>query len=97
MLWIGRPIGTLPPSCLLTHAQLVTSTAASVGPYRLCSSLPSLSKYSPSHSLDNASPLLNTRLSDWHLSTPGSRRNGSNIEGTKCTVVIPSAIIFSTR
>ena len=41
VLAIGRPIGTRPPARRRGwQAQAVTSTAASVGPYRLCSSRP---------------------------------------------------------
>ena len=80
--------------------QKVTSTDASVGPYRLCSStLGSRSPKRATSSGGSASPLLITRFSSGAapLSTSGCARNTARSDGTKWTVVTGSRWRTSSR
>src|SRR5581483_1623644 len=88
MFAIGLPIGTTLPSFCLGHSQLVTSTDASVGPYRLCSCPGSRSKNRSTSSFFKASPLHITRFSPLQLPVPTPSKYTCSIEGTKYTVVI---------
>src|SRR6185295_634795 len=95
----GVPIGvTSSPGA---HRHQVTSTAASVGPYRLWSSgarsPPKQSKKRFTRSDGSASPLQRTRWSDPHEATVGSSRKMRSSEGTKWTVVIRSSRKVRTR
>ncbi len=91
----GRPIGTATaPGSTRTE---VTSTDASVGPYRLCSSAGSTAWNREARSAGSASPLHITRHSPMHSAAPGSSRNARSIEGTKCTVVTRSSWISPAR
>src|SRR6185503_14788461 len=86
------------PLLFSPHRRALTSTAASVGPYRFSNST------HPSRSLNrstrlplNASPLLITKRKLLHSSTPSSLTNYSNSDGTKCITVTCSALINSRR
>jgi hypothetical protein len=97
-LAIGRPIGTLaaPASAIPVHA--VTSTAASVGPYRLCTAARgSRAWLAATKRAGSASPLHTICRSGVQRATAASARNSSNIDGTKCTVVTPYRTIASHR
>ncbi len=66
MFAMGRPIGTMRLGSPATQDQNVTSTDASVGPYRLCSSTPgSRVKNRSCKAYGNASPLQITRFRQW--------------------------------
>ncbi len=97
MLAMGRPMGTTPLSSS-RQRQYVTSTAASVGPYRLCSPTPgSRSRKRVCVSRGSASPLHTTRVSPVHPAASGSSRNTLSIDGTKCAVVIRSSRTIRAR
>ncbi len=93
----GRPIGTGPSPVSSAHGQYVTSTAASVGPYRLCSGTSDTERKRARSSAERASPLQNTRRSPLSEAADGSRRNTSSIDGTKCRVVTPARRTVSAR
>ena len=94
----GRPMGTSPGGASARHAQAVTSTAASVGPYRLCSSTSgSTAKKRSWRSRASASPLHTTLRIPPHPSKAPASRKARSMEGTKCSVVIPSATMLSRR
>src|SRR5579872_1060819 len=108
-LSIGRPIGTPPslsslpsfpssPSSSPPHLQLLTSTAASVGPYKFSIRTPSFLPLLSANSSLNASPLhtINRKLPH-PCSTPSSPTKTSSIDGTKCTIVIPRFSISSRK
>jgi hypothetical protein len=81
-----------------SHGQWVTSTAASVGPYRLCSSTPgSASAKRRTSSGVSASPLHTTRRSPAHRSGSPASSQARSMEGTKCSVVIPSPSTSAVR
>ncbi len=86
MFHTGRPIGTGPgPSW---HAQAVTSTDASVGPYRLCSAGPRIRNARAARSAGSTSPLHSTRRSPAAVpAASGAARKARSIDGTKWTVV----------
>src|SRR5699024_6807254 len=80
----GRPIGTPPRPTPSEASNQVTSTAASVGPYKLTKATPGNdAKNSSATSEGNASPEANTRWSPWHRPATGSATKARNIEGTK--------------
>ena len=94
----GLPIGTDARPSPALHSWNVTSTAASVGPYRLCSSAHgSFFRHRSFTSTGSASPLHTTLLIDLHSSSPGSSRNAWSIDGTKCSVVTPSSLMTRRR
>ena len=101
MFHTGRPIGTEVASGSATHSQYVTSTDASVGPYKLCSPAfpaePSVRRNRSASAAGSASPLQITRRRPVHPPTLGSARNAASMDGTKCTVVTRSARISSAR
>ena len=70
VLAIGLPMGTKGSSLAGSQAQAVTSTAASVGPYRLCSSASSRAKKRSWSALGRASPLQMTRRRLVHVAGP---------------------------
>lgn len=96
MFQIGLPIGTGPRSSR-RQSQWVTSTAASVGPYKLCSGTSSTSRNRFLSSSGSASPLHTTRRRDRHRPTVGSCAKTASIDGTKCTVVTDSRRISPAR
>lgn len=75
----------------------MTSTAASVGPYRFSSRAEEVRKNRSRSSADNASPLHTTSSRLGQSAEDGSSRNTSSIDGTKCATVIRSARIRSAR
>ncbi len=80
------------------QAQRVTSTDASVGPYRLCSPAQGSTSWNASWvRVDRASPLQITRRSERARGAVGSRRNTSSMDGTKCAVVTDSRSTSSAR
>ncbi len=79
----GRPIGTDGAADPGSHRQEVTSTDASVGPYRLCSSTSSTEWKRCASSAGSASPLQMTRRSPVHERASGSCRNARSMDGTK--------------
>ncbi len=98
MFATGFPIGTSPRGPSRSHRHHVTSTAASVGPYKLSSRAPgSRPRHRCASSYGSASPLQITCRTVPHPSTPGSARNTCSIDGTKCSTVIRSRWIVSTR
>ncbi|CAM3240215.1 hypothetical protein JANLI_04360 [Janthinobacterium lividum] len=85
---MGRPMGTTASPA--RHCHHVTSMAASVGPYRLCScACDKAARVRSCKSAGSASPLQITvrKLAQ----APGARlaANACSIDGTKCTVVTP--------
>src|SRR3546814_7010450 len=99
VLATGCPIGTLAPAAAALQFHAVTSTAASVGPYRLCNSTPGSFRPNDSTSdAGSASPLQITRRRPAQARpTPGCSRNACSIDGTKCIVVTPRACTVSAR
>ncbi|GAA4488620.1 hypothetical protein GCM10023094_48820 [Rhodococcus olei] len=96
MFHTGAPIGTVTVSAAeVSHA--VTSTAASVGPYRLCRAAPHNRRNVSAVVGGNASPLQNTRRSPAQSSGRAADRNVASIDGTKCTVVTCSAAMVRDR
>src|SRR6266508_3377541 len=97
VLATGPPIGTTASPA--THRCQLTSTAASVGPYKFSNHTPgNRSMHRAANSALNTSPEHTTRRNDPNRpDKPGSSKNTSNIDGTKCTVVTPSAAIKSTK
>ena len=92
----GQPIGTLAPVTAASSGPQagyqLTSTAASVGPYRLCSGAPVSSSHSRHSAVGSASPLQKTRRRVWHeatFSVFSEATNAASIEGTKWVVVTP--------
>ena len=80
----GKPMGTGSLRSSRLAAQWLTSTAASVGPYRLCSA-ESMRAWKRSRIwAGRASPLQNTACIR-SPSLPGSSRKAASIDGTKCT------------
>ncbi len=95
MLRTGRPIGTGRGRAAGRQLQAVTSTAASVGPYRLIAGTGSVARQRCSSSQGRASPLTSTRRKERQRaaklsSAKSSARKKGSIEGTKWIVVIPS-------
>src|SRR6185437_8208062 len=81
-----------------THDHAVTSTAASVGPYRLCSSTPGRRSWKRStRDAGSASPLHTTHVRPEHRADSSCARNASSIDGTKCAFVTPCWRIASLR
>ena len=76
----GQPIGTLLPVTAASSGPQagyqLTSTAASVGPYRLCSGAPVKRSHSRHSSVGSASPLQNTRRSVRQQSTLSGIQRG---------------------
>src|SRR5215470_6681776 len=94
----GRPIGITTSPTSSGHFHHVTSTAASVGPYRLCNSAHGISsRHRRATTPDNASPLHRIRFTLPHRPTSPCSRKIPSIEGTKCTVVIPYLSIAALR
>ncbi len=92
----GQPIGTLLPVTAASSGPQagyqLTSTAASVGPYRLCSGAPVKRSHSRHSSVGSASPLQKTRFSvrqEDTLSLSSEATNAASIDGTKWVVVTP--------
>lgn len=88
MFQIGTPIGT--SSSAGSVSQQVTSTAASVGPYRFTGGTPSTSTQRRTSAPVSASPLhtrLRTRPSPSRAQATGSASSARSMEGTKCSVV----------
>ena len=98
VLAIGRPIGTLAPAAPALQFHAVTSTAASVGPYRLCNSTRgNFCRNVSASDADSASPLQITRLRPAHAPTSPCSRKACSIDGTKCIVVTRCARTVSAR
>ncbi|GAA3291466.1 hypothetical protein GCM10020295_08390 [Streptomyces cinereospinus] len=100
MFHTGRPMGTAGcPSS--PYGWYVTSTAASVGPYRLCSGTPVSSRQRRAAAVGSASPLLNTwRREAAQAGSPitsSDRRNAASMDGTKCIVVMPCSRTSAAR
>src|SRR5258708_7098149 len=77
--------------CLKTGGQVhaVTSTTASVGPYKLCNvHLGNRSRKRRTVAAGRASPLHITRTKAEHSPSQACSRTACNIEGTKCIVVM---------
>jgi hypothetical protein len=92
----GLPMGTVGSPG--RQAWCVTSTPASVGPYRSSSSTPgSRSKKRSRTSVSSASPLHTTRRTLPQRRVSPASRNAWSMEGTKCSVVTPSRSISSDR
>src|SRR3546814_14592231 len=93
VLATGCPIGTLAPAAAVLQFHAVTSTAASVGPYRLCNSTPGSFRTNDSTSdAGSASPLQITRRRPAQARpTPGCSRNAGSNDGTKRNGVTPRA------
>ena len=94
---IGLPMGTNARSLAGSHAHQVTSTAASVGPYRLWSPAGSRSKNRSWSALGSASPLQMTLVRPVQSAARGSSRNSCSIDGTKWIVVIPRSTMTCAR
>ncbi|MCX6491767.1 MAG: hypothetical protein NTX68_12385 [Rhodococcus sp.] len=99
MFHTGAPIGMTSESESVT-AWYVTSTAASVGPYRLCSSTEATARRSARAVVGgSASPEANISRSE----APALRRrstSGTNtdiIDGTKCTTETRSRAMTSSK
>jgi hypothetical protein len=94
----GRPIGTgpVPP---VAHRWYVTSTAASVGPYRLCSGTksPRTRPNARTVSRGRASPLQKTCRSPVQADAAGSARNTWSIDGTKWQTVTACSRMVRAR
>ncbi|GAA3089162.1 hypothetical protein GCM10020001_000120 [Nonomuraea salmonea] len=76
----------------------MTSTDASVGPYRLCSSAPpSTSKKRSCNGCGSASPEHTTQRSPSQAAAEGCRRNTSSIDGTKCATLTRASLISCAR
>ncbi len=97
VLAIGTPIGTPPSGSSSRQVQCVTSTDASVGPYRLCTSARLRSRNRRTTAEVSASPLHTTRRSAVHPETPGSSAKTASIDGTKCAVVTRCSAITPAR
>ncbi|GLY85080.1 hypothetical protein Airi02_030090 [Actinoallomurus iriomotensis] len=95
MFQTGRPIVTGPVSG--GHAVAVTSTAASVGPYRLFRPAGRTAWNRSRRCADSASPLQMTSRSVVQSRAAGSRTKSWSIEGTKCAIVTPVRRISSAR
>ncbi|KWV85676.1 hypothetical protein PFLmoz3_04697 [Pseudomonas fluorescens] len=94
VLAIGLPMGVLSGTTAPAQSHAVTSTAASVGPYRLYKPTPGNCCLKRRTRLPGrASPLHITRTSPAAWLTSPWARNTSSIDGTKCSVVTPSASI----
>lgn len=94
----GRPIGTLWPSAASAAVQshTVTSTAASVGPYRLVGATPNHFRLPATRSGVSASPLVTTARGSpaATVSRAGrSPRKARSMDGTKCNTATRSATI----
>src|SRR5260370_40666250 len=77
--------------CLKTGGQVhaVTSTTASVGPYKLCNvHLGNRSRKRRTVAAGRASPLHITRTKVEHAPSQACSRNACNVEGTKSIVVM---------
>ena len=101
MFQTGSPIGTEPDSSTAAaagSAHEVTSTDASVGPYRLCTTSPSTRAAATATSGESASPLHSTRRSEGPApAAAGSATKAASIDGTKWTVVTPASRMMSAR
>ncbi|SLH16597.1 Uncharacterised protein [Mycobacteroides abscessus subsp. abscessus] len=75
----------------------MTSTAASVGPYRLCSSAPVSSRSRCAGLGGSASPEANTIRSASQRAAAASATNTASIDGTKWVTVTRSAEMTSAR
>ncbi len=97
MFHTGAPIGTDATSAAVTSWN-VTSTAASVGPYKLCNAAPgTTSRSRAAVDAGNASPDANTFRSVVTFFAAGSATNTDNIDGTKCATVTPRSAITRTK
>ncbi len=103
----AAPIGTVVSSSAVTSWN-VTSTAASVGPYRLCSAAPEMSRNRAAVCGGSASPDAKTFRSVATSSALGcvgspaaplasDATNTDNIEGTKCATVTPRSAMIRAR
>ena len=93
----GAPIGTDTTSAAVTSWN-VTSTAASVGPYKLCNRTCGNTSRNPAATCaGNASPDANTCRNDTADTTDDSATNTANIDGTKCIVDTDCSTIVRTR
>ncbi|BDU08685.1 hypothetical protein FMUBM48_49480 [Nocardia cyriacigeorgica] len=91
------PIGTLSRSAAVT-SWAVTSTAASVGPYRLCRVAPLISRNAAAVAAGRASPEAKTsRKLSMDCAALGSATNTASIDGTKCVTVTPDSPITRAR
>ncbi|SLG99828.1 Uncharacterised protein [Mycobacteroides abscessus subsp. abscessus] len=96
MLNTGAPIGTVTVSASVTSWK-VTSTPASVGPYRLCRRAPVSSRSRCAVTAGRPSPEAKTLRRPVHSAARGSTTNSDIIEGTKCAVVMCSSMISCAR
>ncbi|NKA76381.1 hypothetical protein GO285_05367 [Ralstonia solanacearum] len=72
--------------------------AASVGPYRLCSSeCGKRARLRCCNACGKASPLHSMRRKPWQRPASTWSRNSCSIDGTKCNVVIPACSIVAAR
>src|SRR5215467_106501 len=95
---IGRPIGMTVGIFSAGQVHSVTSTAASVGPYKLYKLVWGRRSLKCRARMDgSASPLHITRVRLEHCSACECSRNACNIGGTKCNVVIWFPRIVSAR
>src|SRR5579885_835640 len=95
---IGLPMGTVLCQVSDMHVHAVTSTDASVGPYKLCNRhCGSCSWKRLANIAGSASPLHITSCKFVHRPTSPCSRNTCSMEGTKCMVVILYRWIASTR
>ncbi len=94
MFHCGRPIGTVATS-VSRAGQYVTDTAASVGPYRLCTAASDIARTAATVSGGSASPM--TKMSRSVGTEPGAVwvANTVNIEGTKSVTVTRCAAMVS--
>ena len=91
MLRTGRPIGTGRGRAAGWQRQAVTSTAASVGPYRLISGTGSTARQRCSTSQGSGlAAHQHPAQRAAAAATPSSARKKGSIEGTKWIVVTPS-------
>lgn len=93
----GRPMGTVGVVSAAEWAHAVTSTAASVGPYRLCTSAPVTVTARAASSVGSASPLQMIRRSAVPRQGAGSCRQTWSIDGTKWASVTRSRRTSSAR
>ncbi|NCL73150.1 hypothetical protein AIIKEEIJ_00585 [Rhodococcus sp. YH1] len=97
MFHTGAPIGTDTTSASVTSWN-VTSTAASVGPYRLCTLTPgSTDRTRAATAAARASPDAKTYRNDEIPPTADSATNTASIDGTKCATVTDRARMTAAR
>ncbi|OLT34827.1 hypothetical protein BJF84_16050 [Rhodococcus sp. CUA-806] len=94
----GRPIGTDETSTAPSNSWNVTSTAASVGPYKFTNRTPGNATWiARAVDTGNASPEANTHRNDPTPTAASSAANTANIDGTKCATDTPSTPINSAK